>query len=60
MVFQKLSVNEDDTSASNKYNTGAGLNTPIQPRFYLGIIPLTPGNVEQVTEIEELILLFRY
>ena len=57
MVFQKLSV---DTSASNNDNTRAGSNTPIQTQFYLPAIPPTPGNVKQVTEIEELISLFRY
>ncbi len=46
MVFQILSVHEDDTLSSNKDNTGAGLNTPIQARFYSGVIPPTPGNVE--------------
>ena len=45
MVFQKLSLNEDDTSASNKDNTGAGLNTPIQAQFYSGVLPPTLGNV---------------
>ena len=61
MVFQKLSVHEDNTLASNKGNTGAASNTPntpIQTRFNLGVIPPTPGNVAQVTEIEELISLF--
>lgn len=60
IVFQKLSVHEDNTSASNKDNTGAASNTPIQARFNSGVIPPTPGNVEQVTEIEELISLFRH
>ena len=60
MVFQKLSVHGNDTLASNNDNTGAGSNTPIQTRFYLGAIPPSPGNVEQVTEIEELISLFRH
>ena len=60
IVFQKLSVYEDDLSASNKDNTGAGLNTSIQAGFYSGVIPPTPENVEQVTKIEELISLFRH
>ena len=58
MVFQKLSVHEDDIFASNRDNTGASLNTLIQAGFYSGVIPTTPGNVEQVTEIEELISSF--
>ncbi len=45
MAFQKLSVHEDDTLASNQDNIGAGLITPIQARFHLGVIPPTPGNV---------------
>ncbi len=45
MVSQKLSLNEYDTSASNKDNTVAGLNTPIQAQFYLGVISPTLGNV---------------
>lgn len=46
MVFQKLLVYEDDILASNKDNTKASLNTPIQARFYLEVIPSIPGNVE--------------
>lgn len=60
IVFQKPLIHEDDTLASNKDNTRAGLNTPIQARFYSGVIPPVPGNMEQVTEIEELISLFRH
>ena len=39
-------------------NTGAGLNMLLQKRFFSGAIPPTPENIEQVTEIEELISLF--
>ncbi len=60
MVFQKLSVYEDDTLASNKDNTEAGLNTLIPAWFHSRVIPPTPGNIEQVTEIKELISLFRH
>ena len=40
-------------------DTGASSNTPIQTRFFSGAIPPTPGNIEQVTEVEELVSLFR-
>ncbi len=40
-------------------DTGASSNTPIQTRFFSGAIPPTPGNIEQVTEVEELISLFQ-
>ncbi len=40
-------------------DTGASYNTPIQTRFFSGAIPPTPGNIEQVTEVEELVSLFR-
>ena len=33
---------------------------PIQTRFFLGAIPPTLGNIEQVTEVQELISLFRH
>ncbi len=46
MVFQKLSIHEDNTLASNKDNIGVGLNIPIQVRFYLKVIPPTPRNIE--------------
>ncbi len=39
-------------------DTGASSNTPIQTRFFSGAIPTTSGNIEQVTEVEELVLLF--
>ena len=41
MVFQRLSVHEDNTLTSNKGNTGATShtsNTPIQTRFNLRVI----------------------
>ena len=60
VVFQKLSVHANDTSASKIDNTGADLSTPLRTRFFSGAIPQTPGNIEQVTEIEELISLFRH
>ena len=40
-------------------NTGAGSSTLLQTRFFSGAIPQTPGNIEQVTEIEELISRFQ-
>ena len=40
-------------------NTGASSNTPIQTRFFSETIPPTPGNIEQITEVEELVSLFR-
>ena len=35
-------------------------STPIQTRYLSGQISSTPGNIEQVSDVEELILLFRY
>ena len=35
-------------------------STPIQTRYLSGQIPPTPGNIEQVSEVKELILLFRH
>ena len=60
MVFRKLSVNAKDISVSNKNNTGASSNTFIQIWIFLRVILPTSGDVEQVTEIEELISLFRH
>ena len=63
MVFQKLSIHEDNTLAFSKDNMRVASNIPnipIQTRFNLGVILLIPENVEHVIEIEELILLFRY
>lgn len=37
-------------------NIGAASITLIQARFNLGVIPPTSRNIEQVTEIEELII----
>ena len=61
MVFQKLSVHENNTLASNKGKTGAASNTlitPIQIPFNLGVILPKPKNVAQVIEIKEFISLF--
>ncbi len=58
VVFQELSVYANNTSDSKMKNTGAGLNMLLQKRFFSGDPPPTPGNIEQVTEIEELISLF--
>ena len=33
----------------------ASSNTPIKTRFFSGVIPPTPGNMEQVAEVEELV-----
>ena len=35
-------------------------SSPTQTRFFSGQIPPTPGNIEQVSEMEELISLFRH
>ena len=58
VVFQKLSVHANNTSASRMDNTRASSSTSLQTRFFSGAIPQPPGNIEQVTEIEELILMF--
>ena len=51
-VFRKLSAsNNTDNDTSLNMNT---------PRFLSGQIPPTPGNIKQVLEIEELVLLFRH
>lgn len=55
VVFLKLSA-----STNTADNTLPGANTPIRTRFVLGQIPPTPGNVEQVLEVEELVSLFRH
>ncbi len=59
VVFQKLSINANNTSASDIENTGASSNTLLQTWFFSEVIPPIPGNVKQVTEIEELISLFQ-
>ena len=41
-------------------NTEAGSNMLLRTRFFSGAIPPTPRNIEKVTEIEELISLFRH
>ncbi len=38
--------------------TLSSASTPIQTRFFSGQIPPTPGNIEQVLEVEEFISLF--
>ena len=58
VVFQKLSVYVNNTLTFRMDNTGADLSMPLQTRFFSRAIPQTPGNIEQVTEIEELISLF--
>lgn len=60
MIFQKNLIYEENILAFNKDNIGAGSITPIQAQFYSGVIPLIFGNVESVTEIEEVITLFWY
>ncbi len=59
VVFQKIMVYSKDNLASDIDNTGASSNTPIQTQFFSGAIPRTPKNIEQVTEVEELVSLFR-
>lgn len=54
-VFRKLSA-----STNTDNDTSPNVNTPIQTRFFSGQIPPTPGNIEQVSEIEELVSLFRH
>ncbi len=57
VVFQKLSVYANNTSASDMDKTGASSNTPLKTLFFLRALPPTPGNIKQVTEIEKLISL---
>ena len=54
-VFQKLSAG---TNTAN--NTLPSANIPIRIRFFSGQIPPTSENVEQVTEVEELVSVFRH
>ncbi len=51
-VFDKISASHTDSGIS------ASASTPIRTPFFSGQIPLTPGNIEQVSEVEELISLF--
>ncbi len=46
MIFQKLSVYEDNILASNKDNIGVSSNMFIQIQFYLRIIPPTLRNIK--------------
>ena len=32
---------------------------PLQTRYFIGQIPLTPANIKKVSEVEELVSLFR-
>lgn len=59
VVFQKISVDSKDKLAPDVNATGASSNTPIQTHFFSGAIPPTLGNVEQITEVEKLVSLFR-
>ena len=53
VVFNKISTKhtESDTLPSG--------GTPIRTLFFLGQIPSSPRNIEQVDEVDELISLFR-
>ena len=53
-------MHANDTSASDMDNTGASSNTLLQTRFFSEAIFTTPGNEEQVTEIEEFTSLFQH
>ena len=57
VVFQKLSVRPQDTSTSS--STDNTSNTPLQTRYFTGRIPSTPANIKEVSEVEELVSLFR-
>ncbi len=58
VVFQNFLVYSKDNSASDINDTGASSNTLIQTRFFSEAIPLTPRNIDQVTEVEKLVSLF--
>ena len=53
-VFDKISVSHTDNG------TLPSASTCIQTCFFSGQIPLILGNIEQVSEVEELISLFRH
>ena len=55
VVFQKLSA-----STNTVGNTLPSTNIPIRTRFFSSQIPPTPGNAEQVSEVEALVSLFRH
>ena len=55
ILFQKLSA---DINTAN--NTLSSANTPIRTLFFSGQLLRTPKNVEQVTEVEKLVSLFRH
>ena len=48
------------TGTNSADNTLPGATTPIRTRFFLGQIPSTPRNVEQILEVKELVSLFSY
>ncbi len=58
VVFQKLSIRPEQTSTTSS-STDNTLNTPLQTRYFTGQIPPTPANIQEVSEIEELVSLFR-
>lgn len=51
---EKLSIHANESS-KNLAGASSG-----RTRFFSGVIPPTPRNVEQVTDVEDLISLFRY
>ena len=53
VVFNKIST------PNTEKDTLPTASTPLRTRFFSGQIPLTPGNIEQVEEVDELISLFR-
>ena len=57
VIFEKLSVH---ANKSSKNLAGASSGTPIQMRFFSGVIPPTSENVKQITEVEDLVSLFRH
>ena len=52
-------IHSKDKSASDVDDIGASSKTPIQIWFFPWAIPPTPGNIKQVTKVDELVLLFR-
>lgn len=57
VVFQKLSVRPQHTITSSSTNDTS--DTPLQTRYFTGQIPPTPANIKKVSEVEELVSLFR-
>ena len=60
MIFNKLLVYANKSSGLCRNMDKANSNTPIQTRFFSGVVPPTPDNVEQVAKVEKFVSLFQH